>query len=236
VRGRILNKKYILAPLVIVVLATSIFIYRLHTMTITSVIIADDKLIASDGLGAYQPSAQGVYIGIEDLPGDILNMDLNQSFRLVHVKFADAHWKDVNLLDMPSRLPSKSYRMVLWLSARNKADIFKMGVGERLMPPDLFVILFFYEPNTGALACVDTIYPFKGDFMYNSIYIRIAAPEPPLLLSDDGHLQLTRTSEYTWVLDMDGWLASFHRSYRGDFLKCYVRLTLMLTISMKSAI
>lgn len=226
-----------LALLIIVALATSIFLYRLHTMTITSVVIADDKLIASDGLGAYQPSVQGVYIGIEELPGEILNMDLNQSFRLVYVNFANAHWKDVNLLDMPSRLPSKSYRMVLWLSARSeKTDMFKMDIGERLMLLDLYTILFFYDPNTGALACVDTIYPFKGDFMYNSIYIKIAAPEPPLPLRDDSHIQLTRTGEYTWVLDIEGWFASYHRSYQGYFLKCYVRLSLMFTIIRKSVI
>jgi len=168
--------------------------------------------------------------------GEILTMDLNRSSRLVYVNFANAHWKDVNLVDMPFRLPSKNYRMVLWLSARSKADIYKMDVGERLMPPDLFIILFFYDTNTGALACIDTIYPFKGDFMVGSIHINITAPEPPLPLSDDSYFQLRRASEDTWVLDIDGWFASYHRSYRSDFLKYYVRLSLMLTISRKSII
>jgi len=231
-----LNKKHILVLLVIIVMIVTILLYRLHTIIITSVLIADDKLIASDGLGAYQPNIQGVYIGIGELVGEILTMDLNRSSRLVYVNFDNAHWKDVNLVDMPFRLSSKSYRMVLLLSARNKANIFKMDVGEKLMPPDLFIIIYFYDPNTGALACIDTIYPFKGDFMYGSIHIKITAPEPPLPLSDDGHIQLTKTNEYTWVLDIDGWFASFHRSYRGDFLKYYVRLSLVLTISRKSVI
>jgi len=231
-----LNKKHLLALLVIVAMIVTIILYRLHTIVITSVLIADDKLIASDELGAYQPNVQGVYIGIGEPQGEILNMDLNRSSRLVYVDFANAHWKDVNLLDISSRLSSKSFRMVLLLSARSGADIFTMDVGERLMPPDLFIIIYFYDPNTGALACIDTIYPFKGDFMYGSIHINITAPEPPLPLSVDGHTQLTRANEDTWALDIDGWFASFHLSYRGDFLKYYVRLSLLLIISRKGII
>ena len=196
-----MNKKHLLALLVIVAMIVTIILYRLHTIIITSVLIADDKLIASDGLGAYQPNVQGVDIGIGEFVGEILTMDLNRSSRLVYVNFANAHWKDVNLVDMPSRLPSKSYRMVLWLSARSKADIFKMDVGERLMPPDLFIIIYFYDPNTGALACIDTIYPFKGDFMVGSIHINITVPEPPLLLSDDSLDEISnRFTSFQWAL------------------------------------
>jgi len=101
--------KLIISIVLVLISLGSIFYYIMHNAISTSIIIAGDRIVTSDGLGPYKPDVDGVSIGY-CFNADIYVMDLNQSSRLVYVNFAQVLWKGENLRDMPSSLQSKNYR------------------------------------------------------------------------------------------------------------------------------
>lgn len=225
-------------------LAVSIFVIlgglyynAMRNTILTSVEITDVRIVTSDGLGTYKSGVDGVDIGKLFRGTEIFVIDLNHSSRLVHVSFAQARWKDANLKDRPSRLQSKNYRMVLFLLVESDhalLDIFHMNVGEKHVSPKLHIDIAFYDPDKGALVCLNTILE-EGSYGFFDIRINSTASEPPQLLRDEGHIELTRVSEDEWVLDVDAWFVSYHRPSWEHILKDYLKLSLNLTIIRKRA-
>lgn len=233
--------------IILVVAALSIEIYLiLHNTLLTSIVVADDMIVISDGRGPYKPEVDGVFLGkVSAGAGDLFIseffiMDMNHSSRSVYVNFTQALWKDANLKDVPSRLPSKNYEMALWILAVDEPfkplDLFMMNVGEKYSAPELQILIIFGEPDTGALVNLNAIREMGGLSYFYDIFFNSTASELPQSLRDDIHIQLTRASEEAWVLDVDGWFASYHLSSLGDFLENYIRLSLNLTIYRNRAI
>jgi hypothetical protein len=236
-----LNKKVIVAILVVVAVVASLILYRLHTMVIVSATLADDKIVRSDGRGAYMNGTDFSQITI--LYQSILSMDLNSSTRHVYVSFTDAHWKDSDLNDIEWKLPSKDYRMLFYFTAyteQGPVDILNMRVGEKVYPYGLLssddvMAIAFTDPDTGSLACLSVIRR-SGITSLWGINITSTDSEPPLPLRNDSFIELTRTSADTWVLDVDAWFASYQRSVWGNFVKYYVKLSLDITLNIKTMI
>ena len=223
------------------VVLSSLVCYAMHNSFIVSVSIAYNKIITSDGRGPYQHQVDSVWIDYEYY----FIIDVF-SPRTVHVNFMDAPWKDANLSDVLSRLPSKDYLMSLMIWENNQIgnfssgyiDPFKMAVGDKFTLPKVQILIFFYDPDTLTVVDIDTMHE-KGGFLtqfQNNTWIPSTNAEPPQSLRDDSRIELIRTSEDTWVLDVDAWLVSYYGPslYSGN-LKDYVKLSLNLTINKKRA-
>jgi hypothetical protein len=234
------STKIALIVLAVVLSSLGIYYYVMHNTFIVSVSIADDRIITSDGRGPYQHQADnGVWLDYENY----FLLDVVGP-RLVHVSFMDAQWKDSNLKFMPSPLPSKDYGMsvMVWENSSSPfewIDPFKINVGDEFTLPKLHIQIFFYDPHTDAVVDINTIHE-KGGFLtqfQNNTWIPSTTAEPPQSLRDESSITLTRTSEDTWVLNVDAWLASYYgpNLYSGN-QKCYVKLTLSLTINKKRVI
>jgi len=233
-----MHKRTILIAIVAIVVVISSFVYfTLHNTFIVSVSLADDNIITSDGRGLYKHQVDGVWLEYESY----FLIDVN-SPRVVHVSFMDASWKDANLRFMPSRLPSSNYWMDLILQEKDQTgryvDLFEMEVGEKDFLPELQIQIFFIDPSTSTIVGIDTIHEKGGFFtqFYNTTWINSTTAEPPQSLRDESRIELTRTREDTWVLDVDAWLVSYYgpHLYTGN-MKDYVKLSLNLTINKKRA-
>lgn len=230
-------------------------ITRCITLFLTSLVIADDRIIASDGLGPYRDGIDGVFYGrnvlfyTRDEEGYAGMLGLNGSSRSVKVNFTQAPWKDANLRDVPSRLPSKNYRMNLIFFVigydGKPVDWYDMGIGEylRYESPQIQIQFYLNDLDTGQLGIYVWQEPTIMEigpthdltasviFQYYDVWLPTNTPEPPQSLRDDSHMTLTRVSDEKWVLDVNAWFLTYHLTVRGDMLKYYVKLSLYLTIS-----
>jgi hypothetical protein len=244
---RRLEKKYIL--IVIVVLAaffailSVIYYMRMHNTFITSIVFADDKILASDGGGPYKENEANMHMGPLDpqyAPNTYI-VNMNYTSRSVKVSFAQTQWKDGNLMNMTSRLPSKNYRLYVmyWVSSGGEfEDIYnKMDVGARYAPPQLCAFIFLYDADTGALAgyFFSPIGPSNMDIFGNNRWINTTVPEPPQSLRDDGHIYLTRVSDEQWVLDVDTWYLAYYFPPNGSMWKYYIKLSFVMIINRNRA-
>jgi len=229
-----------------------IYYQIMHNTFVYYFMVADDEIIASDGRGPYRDGIDGVYYGRdEDIYTGCLN--LNGSSRSVIVNFTQAPWKDANLMDVPSRLPSKNYCMILLFFVigyeGNPIDWYEMGIGDYIgyKSPQIQVQFYLKDYDTGQ---------FKGLYVWRdnetdkvtfdgttriiyrdyNVWLPTTTPEPPHSLRDDGYVTLMRVSEGIWVLDVNAWFLTYYLTIRGDMLKYYVKLSLYLTISRYRAI
>jgi len=218
-----MRKRTILIALVVMaVVLSSLVCYAMHNSFIVSVSIAYNKIITSDGRGPYQHQVDSVWIDYEYY----FIIDVF-SPRTVHVNFMDAPWKDANLSDVLSRLPSKDYLMSLMIWENNQIgnfssgyiDPFKMAVGDKFTLPKVQILIFFYDPdmnvsssNPYRIVGIDTIHE-KGGFetqFENNTWIPSKTAEPPQSLRDESSITLTRTSEDTWMLNVNAWFVSYY--------------------------
>jgi len=113
-----------------------------------------------------------------------------------------------------------------------------MDVGEKFTLPKVQIQIFFADPDTGTIVGIDTMHE-KGGFwtqFQNTTWIPSSIAEPPQSLRDESRIELTRTNEDTWVLDVNTWLVSYYgpNLYSGN-TKDYVKLSLNLIITKKRA-
>jgi len=245
--------------LVFVLCPIGVIYYQImHNTFVYSFVIADDRIIASDGDGSYrvigdngQPSIDGVLYGRDE---DIYLgcLSLNSSSRSVIVNFTQAPWKDANLMDVPSRLPSKNYRMKLFLLVigyeGKPVDWYKMGIGEYLRYKSLQIQVQFHlnDYDTGQFKGLyvwrdnetDKVtfdFTTRSIYRYYDVWLPTKTPEPPQSLRDDGYMTLTRIGDEKWALDVNAWFLTYYLTIRGDMLKYCVKLSLYLTISRHRA-
>jgi hypothetical protein len=229
--------------------------YYFHNIFILSVSIANDNIITSDGGGPYQhwSTSQQLDNGIWIGSGFYVSFDAIGP-RLVHAGFMETQWKDINLKFMPSPLLSKNYAMSIFTWENNQIgdlssgyiDPFKMEVGGMFTLPRLQIQIFFYDPDMNAtpsnpyrIVVIDTIHEIGGFWtqIQNNTWINSTTAEPPQSLRDESNITLTRTSDDTWVLNVNAWFVSYYgpNLYSGN-QKAYVKLTLNLTLNKKSMI
>jgi len=251
--------------MVALILATALasigglYYYTMHNIFLASLVIADDKIIASDGRGPYRDGIEGVSYARDeafytlDKEGYVGYFNLNGSSRYVYVNFIHALWKDANLMDVPSRLPSKNYRMnfiffVIGYDGK-PVDWYKMGIGEYLQykSPQIQVQFYLNDFDTGQLGIYVWQEPTIAEsgpshdftariiYGYYDIWLPTKTSEPPQSLRDDGYMTLTRVSNEKWVLDVNAWFLTYYLTIHGDMLKYYVKLSLYLTINRHRA-
>lgn len=201
-------KKGRLILLVIVAMVSVLIVYRLHEIKRPQVVFSDDGIISNDGGGPYENGVQGVRIDVVARP--VFLMEIKDSSRFVYVKFEDTYWRGENLEAIASKLPSKNYWITLVMELPGKS-LLEMNIGEHLEPQ--FGIVF-WNANTGEEVCFMVTYLYGGES-------RI----PPSLY-EDGHLEVVRVNENTWVVDVDAWFSAWTGSY-------YVRLSFKITVNMK---
>jgi hypothetical protein len=216
----------------------------MHNTFITSIVFADDKIMTSDGGGPYKENEANMHIGPYDIrySPTINVVNMNYTSRSVKVSFAQTQWKDENLMNMSSRLPSKNYRLYImyWVSSGGESvDIFKVDVGARYAPPQLHAFIFLYDADTDALAGLffSPMGPANMDVSEwaHHGWINTTVPEPPQSLRDDGHIFLTRVSDEQWVLDVDAWYVAYYFPPNGSMWKYYVKLSFVMTINRNRA-
>lgn len=203
--------------LIIMLLASSLVPYRLHTIKRPLVTFSEDGDIAGDGGGPYVDGVACMRIYVYDIsvyPSNGFSLNGYDSPRFVYVRLGDVPWKDENLRGIPPRLPSKNLSMELYITFRN-GTIPKIGVGERLEPTE--ILMFFLDPNSGM---------YSIEMLRDLTYY----PPPPELINE-GHAYLVGKGGDTWVLDVDAW-------FRNDENppKYWVRLNFRMTINLKSLI
>jgi hypothetical protein len=223
-----LKVKYILV-IVLVIVVASYLLYPLLLPKKLAVTFSDGKILTSDGKGPYISKSDGVRV-VQDL-GMFIFQAYDSPTRPVSIRFADAPWKDWNLSNMPSLLPSANYRVILTFGSRSVTST-QMDVGQSTSP---FIWLTLYDADTGK--------------MYPDVIMRDAVPfgnaslpsQPPLWLYGQGYATLTRQSQDVWVLDADAWFTEFNASglppnFTGipNVPKHYVRLSLTMTINLKA--
>jgi len=106
-----MKTKHILVTIVFVAVIASLVVIRLHTIKLLQSTFPNDRMIASDGKGPYVDGYAG--IRLDPLQDASFYLHGQGSSRYVLVSFADIHWKDDNLTDMPPRLPSRNCRIDL---------------------------------------------------------------------------------------------------------------------------
>lgn len=255
---------FIVSIILVITLASigGLYYYTMHNTFVYSLMLADDKVIASDGRGPYRDSIEGVSYGTlddvfytRDEEGYMGSLSLNGSSRSVYVNFTHTLWKDANLKSVPSRLPSKNYRMILIFLVigydKKPIDFYNMGIGEYLQykSPQIQVQFRLNDYDTGQFKGIyvwqeptinesGTTHDFTtaGIWMYYNLWLPTKTPEPPQSLRDDSHMTLTRVSNEKWVLDVNAWFLTYYRTIWGNMMKYYVKLSLYLTINRFRAI
>lgn len=223
-------KRTKLIPLIIILVVVVLILYRLHELKKAQVVFSDDGLIMSDGGGPYEDAAQGVRVGISR--GGGIFLDLSDSSRFVYVKFEDMRWKDYMLRDVASPLQSKRYRIVLGALVPGKA-LTDMAVGEHAEPD---VGIQFCDVDTGRIVS-SAVRTLTGTIYYDDSMTLIQPPKPPLILYEDGHIDLVRISEDTWIVQGEAWFNLVLLSLTGEVLHNYnIKLSLKIAIVMKSLI
>ncbi|MEM3793213.1 MAG: hypothetical protein QXH47_07885 [Candidatus Bathyarchaeia archaeon] len=195
------------------------------------VVFSDDGLISSDG-GPYEDGVQGVRIGFSR---EYLFLDLMYSSRSVYIGFGDALWKDEHLRDIPPKLPSKQYGVVLAFGVPER-PMDQMSVGEHLKPN--FAIQL-WDIHTGMPIGYIVKVSAPGYIYLGQLILNVTAPEPVPILQDEGYLDLVRINENTWLLNANIWVTLNQTTLEDRVIsieKYYVRLSFRITISMKSLI
>lgn len=208
--------------LIIMLLASPLVPYRLHTIKRPLVTFSEDGDIVGDGGGPYVDGVAGMRIYVYDAaayPSNCFGLNGYDSPRFVYVRLGDVPWRDENLRDMPPRLPSKNWIVELDITIRN-GTIPKIGVGERLEPDSIY--LLFWDPYSTNWT----------DMLRDLTYYR-----PPSELYKEGHAYLIGEGGDTWVLDVDAWFMNADwASNDVNTPKYWVRLNFRMTIDMKSLI
>jgi len=257
------RKATLIVAIILVTTSASIgglYYYTMHNTFLTTLVIADDRIIASDGQGPYRDGIDGVSYGTindvfytRDVEGYMASFSLNGSSRSVYVNFTHTLWKDANLRDVNSRLQSKNYRMILVFFVisydKKPVDFYNMGIGEYLQykSPQIQVQFYLNDLDTGKLGIyvwqeptimeIGTTHDLTASVIYTyyDVWLPTKTPEPPQSLRDDGYMTLTRISDEKWALDVNAWFLTYYLTIRGDMLKYYVKLSLYLTISRHRA-
>jgi len=201
--------------LIIMLLASSLVPYRLHTIKRPLVTFSEDGDIA--GVGG--PYVDGVACMRIDVYSNGFYFDGYLSPRSVLVRLGDVPWKDENLKDMPPRLPSENLSMELYITFR-KGTIPEIRVGERLEPTEIEIR--FINPDSG----LDSIEMVRDLTYY----------PPPAELIKEGHAYLIGKGEDIWVLDVDAWFRNADWAYDVNPPKYWVRLSFRMTINLQSLI
>ena len=259
----ILWSKRKVTTIIAIILATALAIiggfyyYTMHNTFVYSLVLANDRIIASDGRGQYRDGIDGVSYGTvddvfytRDEEGYMASFSLNGSSRSVYVNFTHALWKDANLRDVPSRLSSKNYHMILVFLVigydKKPVDFYNMGIGEYLQykSPQIQVqfrlndfdtgqftgIYVWQEPTIRELGVTHDL-TASTIYQYYNVWLPTNNTEPPQSLRDDSHMTLTRVSDEKWILGVDAWFLTYYRTIWGNMLKYYIKLSLYLTIN-----
>jgi len=181
----------------------------------------DDKVVMSDGGGPYEVPESAFVAFVPPSSPDSIVFQMSQpgtiySARNITVRFSDAQWKSLSLMDILPKHATESYYINAYFFFSGKlADV---NVGDRVNIPEISIDLVDVNNRSNYIwtigRCDNATVPL--------VYV------PPQLY-DEGHVELIRESNDVWIIDVDAWFIAHYADVQGN----YIRLSFIMTITFR---